>query len=454
MFVLCLIVMIGAIGLAIDGGRAYMVKSKLNAAVDATCMPAARAVSLGATQAERSSNAEAAARKYFAMNMSPIYLGAAASLTGTQVTFNGHEVTIRGTASATMPTTLMALLGHREVLLASSCQILRRGMDLAFVMDSSGSTYPSLVADQIRAQQRLFLRKLSPVDDRLALIEFSTGAVVHDPIRTVAQGFDLNGVIGHIRPRVHFGSIPDSGMEGGTNNAEGLWHARDQLNKVATAERSTLRVIVLYSHFMPNAFSSQFIFKDPARCLTSSGFRRPGTYRTEWSGAQPYTQWAITFPERGENDPTCHDWYHANINALADAPFPQYYNAHPDPLTNANSNEFPLVPSGPRIVYNSDMSIPNMVNIAANLAENIAAKARSEGIVVFTVGLGPEITTVRYGLQTDEHLKCLANSRDARASCRAAGAGQPVGMYCYAATVSKLPLCYDKFLAALLRLNR
>lgn len=49
------------------------------------------------------------------------------------------------------------------------------------------------------------------------------------------------------------------------------------------------------------------------------------------------------------------------------------------------------------------MLVPSMVNIAANLA----AKARSEGIVVFTVGLGPKMKIVRYGPQTDEHLKCV-----------------------------------------------
>lgn len=62
-FVLCLFMMLGAVGVAIDGGRAYMVQSKLNAAVDAICIPAARGVSLGIAQAERSSNAQTAAHK-------------------------------------------------------------------------------------------------------------------------------------------------------------------------------------------------------------------------------------------------------------------------------------------------------------------------------------------------------------------------------------------------------
>ena len=348
--------------------------------------------------------------------MPPDYLGSTASLTGTQV-IHGNDVTFRGTGSATMPTTLMAVLGFDEVPLASTRQIHRRGIDLAFVMHSGGSGYAASVADQIRAQQRLFARRLSPVDDRLALVELSTGAAVLEPIRTIVRGFELNRVIGHIEPHLRPFSESiimvgtekyiNTGMEGFSNNGEGLWHDRDQLNKVAAASRSTVRAIVLYLHFMPTAFSSQFIFTDPKKCLNVSGFRRPGTYLVEFTGAQPYSQWSLTHPTGGENDWTCHDWSNTNINALADQPFPAYYNAHPDPLTNANDNEVPLVPSGPRAVYNSDMSVPNMVNIAANLAENIAAKARSEGIVVFAVGLGPEMQIVRYGPQTDEHLKCV-----------------------------------------------
>lgn len=204
--------------------------------------------------------------------MPPDFLGSTASLTGTQVTFNGNDVTFRGTGSATMPTTLMAVLGFDEVPLASTCQIYRRGIDLAFVMHAGGSGYAASVADQIRGQQRLFVRGLNPVDDRLALVEFSTGAAVFEPIRTIARGIDLNRVIGHIEPHLRPFSESiiivgtekyiNTGMDGFSNNGEGLWQARDQLNKVAAASRSTVRAIVLYSHFMPTAFSSQFIFTD------------------------------------------------------------------------------------------------------------------------------------------------------------------------------------------------
>jgi len=65
MVALSLVVLVGMVGLAIDSGMGYGVKAKLNSALDAASIAGARALSLGATQAEQRDAATLAAKKFF-----------------------------------------------------------------------------------------------------------------------------------------------------------------------------------------------------------------------------------------------------------------------------------------------------------------------------------------------------------------------------------------------------
>ncbi len=76
---LSLVVLIGAVGLAIDSGLGFIVRSKLNSAVDAASIAAARSVTQGVGEAAQRASAQAAARKFFAANFPTGYLGATPS---------------------------------------------------------------------------------------------------------------------------------------------------------------------------------------------------------------------------------------------------------------------------------------------------------------------------------------------------------------------------------------
>ena len=65
---LSMVVLIGAVGLAIDSGLGFIIRSKLNAAVDAASIAAARAVTQGVGEAAQRASAQAAAQKFFAAN--------------------------------------------------------------------------------------------------------------------------------------------------------------------------------------------------------------------------------------------------------------------------------------------------------------------------------------------------------------------------------------------------
>ena len=68
------IMLIAAVGLAIDSGLGYLVKAKLNAAVDSASLAAARGVTLGDNQTAQAANARQAAREFFDVNYPDKYL--------------------------------------------------------------------------------------------------------------------------------------------------------------------------------------------------------------------------------------------------------------------------------------------------------------------------------------------------------------------------------------------
>ncbi len=368
MAALSLAVLIGSVGLAINSGLGYMIKAKLNAAVDSASIAAARALSQGTDQAAQTARAQQAAREFFAANYPEGYLGSTPTFNEPTITFDQGKVTIDATASAVVPVNFMRPLNFNLLRVSASGQTIRRHLDMAFVVDTSGSLEPSRV--QVRDNAKLFLTKFNPTLDRMALIHFSHGAVVDDAIRPVQRGFDRSSMDSH---------IDNFNFDGLTNSAEGFRNARDQLNRIAQASRSSLRVIVFFSDGAP----------------------------------------------------------------------------HADPATDANLDEFRAAGGGPRPATSAPSSA-NVNPASRNLVEAMAAKARSEGIYVFTLGLGAQLPTGigPDGERGDLVLKCMANTADARPSCVAAGAGQPVGMYCHAVDANALKHCFVKLASAILRITR
>jgi Flp pilus assembly protein TadG len=439
-----LVMLVGAVGLAVDSGIGYLIKAKLNAAADAAALAGARAAPNGKNRNEQTLEATAAAEKFFAANYPRNYLGSTVELKDVTVTFDDPipgRITVDVSAHAKVPVTFMGILGFNLLDITASSQTIRKDVDLAFVVDTSGSVDP--VAAEVRAQAGAFLDKFAPTSDRVSLIHFSAGAEVDEPIRTGnIRGFDRDRMVADIKGFA-FG--------GRTNSSEGMWHARDQLNAIAPGNRSSMRVIVFFSDGSPNTFASFFKFSNPGLC------DRAGSISSDdGSTGAPIGLLDHTRQDRGIPG-TCDQG--GNITAhLTASGLPDWYTAH-----GINDREFPVVTNTPRVVTN-DTSTPalafaNINRASKNLAEAIAARARAEGIRVFTLGLGPLLKNVTGASSSAEDtgenlLKCMANTADAPARCKAAGASQPAGVYCYAATADGLQPCFATLASEILRLTR
>ncbi len=454
MTALMMIVLIGAVGLAVDSGLGYIVKAKLNSAVDAAGIAAARAVVQGNTQSEQEASARAAATNFFNANYPAGYYGSTPTLDSVNLQFDQGKVTIDVVATAVVPVTFIRVLNFDLLTVKAEAQVVRRDLDMVFVMDTTDSMVA--VAGQVKSAAVSFLQHFNTTQDRVALVHFAHGAVVDVPFKAdQSRGFDRTTMTNRINAY---------GFAGFTNFSEGFWNARDQLNNhILLANRSSLRVVVFFSDGSPNTFASYFRFNSaPAGCTydasTAGQFHVTGALQTAAAATgSPDGLWYFdrqtqALPGgcyRGTSIVGC-----TTGSCLTASALPQWYNPH----DRLGETEFAVVTNAPRVVSSSTSSAANAyrnVNRASrNLPEAMARKSRQEGIYVFTLGLGSHVhdATGPDNEDGESLLKCMANTPDSLARCYAPS--EPVGTYCWAADENYLKPCFAKLASEILRLTK
>ncbi len=146
------IVFIGVAGLSVDTMRGYLVKSRLSSALDAAGLAGAR-VMFSATRDDD-------IRMFFESNFPPGYMGATVTYPNSpdptilepQVDVQNEVLTL--TAEATIPTTLMRVLGFDTLTVSSSSEITRQTnlLDVMIAMDMSVSMDSTLGTGETRLE--------------------------------------------------------------------------------------------------------------------------------------------------------------------------------------------------------------------------------------------------------------------------------------------------------------
>ncbi|MGR3484967.1 MAG: pilus assembly protein TadG-related protein [Paracoccaceae bacterium] len=146
-FALTCIPLVGMAGIALDAGRAYLVEAKLSRALDAAGLAAARV--------EARADARTDARSYFDANFPDGYLSSRLTNYRFRARDGGERYVI--TATAEVPTTLTRVLGrsHIAVERRTEVQRLTLGLEIALVMDNTGSMNGDKIREMKRAARRL-----------------------------------------------------------------------------------------------------------------------------------------------------------------------------------------------------------------------------------------------------------------------------------------------------------
>src|SRR4051812_26528613 len=236
-----------ATGLAVDSGRAYVVKAQLSKAVDGAALAAARSLNSGNPQTE--------AAQIYRANFPVGYFGTSSSTDpATDPNFFASSVNpatginvVTVTAQAVLPTTFMSLANINTVTVSSMGEATRRMVDLSLVLDVSGSIGAQWPA--VRDAARTFINSFDQAHDRLALLTFSDGAKVLNPMPGLTRGFDKTAMINNVP-----GSLPG----GSTAMVEGLYRGWDELRSVPTGSQLGLRVIVLFTDGASNSVPGDY----------------------------------------------------------------------------------------------------------------------------------------------------------------------------------------------------
>ncbi|WP_346778422.1 vWA domain-containing protein [Paraburkholderia sp. Tr-20389] len=455
--VVSLVALLGIAGLAIDAGLGYMIKARLDSAVDGALIAAGQAVTRGASQDEQITNATTAANAFFAANYPAGFLGSTASLSAPSIKIDKGTVTIDLAAQASVPLTLMQIQGFKVLNVATSGQAIRRDLDLSFVIDVTSSMSDSTTQAAVRSGSTGFLNNFNTSTDRVSLMHFATGTVVDVPFKSdQSRGFDRTTMTTKING-YSFG--------GNTASVDAIWNAKYQLDHVIT-QPSSLRVIVFFSDGAPNSFAANFTKGSTTTCATG-GYTIVSGDSPPTSSSTSNNPGAFNSMSVQNQQSSCHDNYADNVTSM-----PATYDVHAAsdasstlPITPASpiagtltrtvTSSMPNVASSSSKLSNMLIKYANVNNASRNLMEMMAAKARAEGIYVFALGYGPSLLTktgAGSGEVGQDILKCIANVADGPSRCF--DAKQPVGVYCYAATINDIKPCYAQLASAILRIAK
>ncbi|MGI6854083.1 pilus assembly protein TadG-related protein [Mesorhizobium sp. 1B3] len=134
-----MVALIGAVGLAVDGGRLVLMHSSLQRAIDAGGLSAV--AKLGTTTLDDE------VRKFTAVNFADGYIGA--NITSLTSALSSDKKTLTVQAAATAPTTFMSLFGIHTMSTSAETVIERAvgGLELVLVLDNTGSMGGSPLRD-------------------------------------------------------------------------------------------------------------------------------------------------------------------------------------------------------------------------------------------------------------------------------------------------------------------
>ena len=450
-------------GLAVDSGRAYLVKAQLSKAVDGAALSAARNLNGG--------NPKGEAAKVFNANFPPNFMGTTARTDPATAAdfYEMHTVEETGLhvvnikATATLPTTFMRLGNFTEVTVASSGEATRRLVDLSLVLDVSGSiggAWP-----QVRDAARMFIDSFDKNGDRMALVTYSYGAKVLDAM-PAAFGFDKDKLKT---------DVPNSLPGGTTSMPEGLYRGWDELRTVSNGQQAGLRVIVLFTdgsgNVLPGFLDASGIAKgvfsgdfpkanpDPNNATTNTPALQ-GLFQTETGAQSP--SWSFTPPSWNSISTT------ANLRYLPNSSAHTHHRSAGIPTSFALQSGAlkvnGVVQSTKRGLRNFDVAqgkypaeVFNIRNAVTNLTEIIADAARSDmtgdhRIRIFTIGMG-DLVKMNLGTipETSESvLKRIANDKTSPDY----NSNQLEGRYYFAQTAADLGPVFQQLQAQIVRLSK
>jgi Flp pilus assembly protein TadG len=458
---LVVLFLVPIVGLSIDVGVLYLVKTKLSMAVDAGALAGARALSRGISDTEQLASAKETARGYVRVNFPDGFLP------DTNLTIddplvaitaeNRRSVTVR--ASVNAPLYFMRMFGNSSTLVAASGTAVRRDVNVVVVLDRSGSLQASGSCEAVKSNAVNFVNRFSEGRDNVGLVTFATSS---------RDDFQAASTFHSASPNV-VDTIASVTCTGGTNSAQGLWQGYSQL--VTLNQAGALNVILFFTDGQPTAFTGKFNIV-PGNCVDV----RPKIATLTVTGNPAVTNYGllnhIAPPQPMTNDETlapnsdgcayAANWPRSATNVATDVARIPKIDVHGNALIsgyrpvsggdpfadrgNANTphDEESAAVLTPENIHMASINAADSAGLRIRNGDQVAALGRGlSGVVVFSIALGNGSS----GIEQD-FMRRVSNVPEASNY----DASRPSGLYVYAPEVSDLTQAFNRIAAEILRL--
>jgi Mg-chelatase subunit ChlD len=443
---LCL-AFIPVVGLAIDGSLAYLMRLKISTAADAAALAGARALSVGADQTAQTTSAETVAQATFNADMGTGNWGATTITESTSVTINNtsHLRSVTVSASASLPTMFMGVLGTKATEIAFTSTAQRRDVNIMLVLDHSGSM--SGVLGSMQADAVDFVNMFASGRDRLGLVTFAGSPFLAFAPSTSFQTANPNvpALIDELTT-----------YNGGTNTAQAIWMAYQQL--VALNQPKAENVIVIFTDGLANNFTANFLTpknliaaaagcKNLIRPLT--GVIGSDTGETVVFGLFNPTATSINQPTETMSAPNTNGCANISNNGRLNTSIGSYLTGLPSKDINGNSTNGTGTIGQYAPVNLSQVNPVNVTNAGLNAFDDAANRIRRDAALkptIYAIGLGNNP-----GLPPDQVLLARVANDPGSASYNSA---QPAGLSVFSPTIAQLNSAFNRVAFQVLRLSQ
>jgi Flp pilus assembly protein TadG len=437
-----LFIIMPIVGLAIDAGILYMIKGKLQMAVDGAALGAARNLSANVSIGSQEATAGAAGIANYHANFPNNWMGITPvndpTVDWSQSTTSTAVINITGTVVS--PTWFMRILGFNSVTVQATGEATRRNLNVLLVIDRSYSLSAESNCGILQADAESFVNN-SFVEgrDQVGMVTFGT---------SYNYDFAFNSTFKSALTT----KLSSLSCTGYTNAAAAFSYGFKQLAALTTAPGS-LNVIVFFTDGEPNTMTfgvntttsaaDTTATYNPLSVSTSSscnphtaGTKTSGVIAGDvsfnsWAGLMKWTNGGIPLSDSdfdaatssiisesgcsfqtGGSSPT----YNAQSNPPAFRndiaslpPADAFGNATNGTWAGGSNGSFPYTVALTGSSWYSQQNLENAgINTLDNAAQNARAAAATANIpyVVYTIGLNP---TSAYGSVNQELLRRVAN---------------------------------------------
>jgi Flp pilus assembly protein TadG len=270
---LSLLFLIPMVGLVIDVGFLYAVKSKLQSAVDGAALAAARALVIGQTTASQAATAQAHAVNWFYANVPSNYFGIKNTVMDTNHVQvfddpnNSHIRNVSVTATADVDTFFMKWFGFGATTVSSSGNAARRDVVIMLIIDRSASMNSNNGCSNMRSAAKLFTGQFSAGRDRLGMVEFGDTSWVD-----TAPTTNFQTVLGYNNDLGNSAGLIDTIVCGdNTGTAQAISLAYNELYKAN--QTGAMNVLMFFTDGIPNSMTLNFknVMLATSNCQDSTG---------------------------------------------------------------------------------------------------------------------------------------------------------------------------------------